>query len=121
MLILDELFPETLIFCGLRIAIFPRSVLPFRRRKCSAFPDSLASSPTIVAGAALPGVDLAVRGSARPKYLTKKHSIVTMAAMAVALILVAAAATIAVGFTSDGAEYTKQLTAMLPCLVFVEG
>ncbi|KAK8954586.1 hypothetical protein KSP39_PZI002222 [Platanthera zijinensis] len=44
-----------------------------------------------------------------------------MAAMAVALILVAAAVTIAVDFTSDGVKYTEQLTAMLPCLMFVEG
>ncbi|KAK8957406.1 hypothetical protein KSP39_PZI000795 [Platanthera zijinensis] len=44
-----------------------------------------------------------------------------MAAMAAALILVAAAAIVAGDFTSDRAEYTEQLTAMLPCLVFVEG
>ncbi|KAK8954147.1 hypothetical protein KSP39_PZI002125 [Platanthera zijinensis] len=44
-----------------------------------------------------------------------------MEAMAAALILVAAAAIVADDFTSDRGEYTEQLTAMLPCLEFVEG
>ncbi|KAK8938003.1 hypothetical protein KSP40_PGU017330 [Platanthera guangdongensis] len=44
-----------------------------------------------------------------------------MAAMAVALILAAAAATAAADFAGDRAECTEQLTGLLPCLGFVEG